>query len=55
MLSETAILGGGCFWCTEAVFENVEGVSGYFWICRRMSKNQPIKKYALVNLDMLKS
>ena len=30
---ETSILGGGCFWCTEAVFERVEGVkeviSGY--------------------------
>jgi len=24
---ETAILAGGCFWCTEAVFERVEGVS----------------------------
>lgn len=23
---ETAILAGGCFWCTEAVFERVEGV-----------------------------
>ena len=30
---ETSILGGGCFWCTEAVFERVEGIkdviSGY--------------------------
>ena len=31
--AETITLGGGCFWCVEAVFEQVEGVlsceSGY--------------------------
>ena len=27
MAIETITLGGGCFWCTEAVFDRVRGIT----------------------------
>lgn len=53
--SDTATLGGGCFWCVEAILDNVKGVvsavSGYAGGKR---KRQHTMKFAMEILGMLK-
>ena len=34
---EVATLGGGCFWCLEAVFDEVRGVYKVVWLLWRHS------------------
>ncbi len=45
---ELATFGSGCFWCTEAIFLNVEGVVKVeFWLLRRQGKEPHLQgKYA---------
>ena len=50
---EIATLGGGCFWCVEAVYERVEGVkdviSGYAGGHTKNPTYNAIYGYVLVN------
>ena len=54
-MNSVIYLGGGCFWCTEAVFEQVKGVetviSGY---SGGKIKNPSYKESVLEQQDMLK-
>ena len=55
MNKDYAILAGGCFWCTEAIFENVDGVISVYpgYIGGKM-KIPHTKKFVLEIRDMLK-
>jgi len=54
--NQFALIGGGCFWCTEAVFEQIDGIisviSGY---AGGQTENPTYKESVPGKLDMLRS
>ena len=38
--SETATLGGGCFWCLEAVYDEMQGVLSVDDLVMRYGQNE---------------
>ena len=55
MSKDYAILAGGCFWCTEAIFENVDGViSVYPGYIGGKNENPSYEEVCRGNTDMQK-
>ena len=55
MKNETAVFGGGCFWCTEAIFKMVKGVKSVTPGYAGGHANRPIIiRFAAVQPVMLK-
>ena len=52
--TEVAVLAGGCFWCMEAIFNEVKGVIKVVPGYSGRTVNSPTKKFALEKLDMRK-
>ena len=46
MKQERIVLGGGCFWCTEAVYKNVKGVSSV--VSGYAGGNRPNPNYEMI-------
>ena len=50
---QSIYLGGGCFWCTEAIFKKVKGVKSVtLGILEVKQLIQPMKKFVVVIQDM---
>lgn len=56
--TRTAVLAGGCFWCTEAVFEQLEGVadvvSGYAGDSRENASYQRVSNGATQHAEVIR-
>src|SRR3990167_6557282 len=44
--TETALFAGGCFWCSQAAFENLDGVKGVVGYAGGTGENPTYQDYA---------